>query len=40
MNMWGEVAELTEDMAKAHCYCKFTKLEGLETITPTIRATE
>ena len=33
MTMWGEVAELMEDLAKAHCYCEYTKLEGLETIT-------
>ena len=31
--MWGEVAELMEDLATAHCYCEYTKLEGLETIT-------
>ena len=33
MNMWGEVAELMEDLATAHCYCEYTKLEDLETIT-------
>ncbi len=33
MTMWGEVSELMEDLATAHCYCKYTKLEGLETIT-------
>ena len=33
MTMWGEVAELMEDLAKAHCYCEYTKLEDLETIT-------
>ena len=33
MTMWGEVAELMEDLATAHCYCEYTKLEGLETIT-------
>ena len=32
MTMWGEVAELMEDLATAHCYCEYTKLEGLETI--------
>ena len=32
MTMWGEVAELMEDLAIAHCYCEYTKLEGLETI--------
>ena len=32
MTMWGEVAELMEDLATAHCYCEHTKLEGLETI--------
>ena len=31
--MWGEVAELMEDLATAHCYCEYTKLEGLETVT-------
>ena len=33
MTMWGEVAELMEDLATAHCYCEYTKLEGLESIT-------
>ena len=33
MTMWGEVAELMEDLATAHCYCENTKLEGLETVT-------
>ena len=33
MTMWGEVAELMEDLATAQCYCEYTKLEGLETIT-------
>ena len=33
MTMWGEVAELMEDLAVAHCYCEYTKLEGLETIS-------
>ena len=33
MTMWGEVAELMEDLATAHCYCEHTKLEGLDTIT-------
>ena len=33
MTMWGEVAELMEDLATAHCYCEYTKLEGLDTIT-------
>ena len=33
MTMWGEVAELMEDLATAHCYCEYTKLEGLETVT-------
>ena len=32
MTMWGEVAELMEDLATAHCYCEYTKLEGLGTI--------
>ena len=27
MTMWGEVAELMEDLATAHCYCEYTKLE-------------
>ena len=30
---WGEVAETMEDLATAHCYCEYTKLKGLETIT-------
>ena len=33
MTMWGEVAELMEDLATAHGYCEYTKLEGLDTIT-------
>ena len=33
MTMWGEVAELMEDLATAHCYCEYTKLESLEAIT-------
>ena len=33
MTMRGEVAELIEDLATAHYYCEYTKLEGLETIT-------
>ena len=33
MNMWGEVAELMEDLATAHCYCEYTNLEDLESIT-------
>ena len=32
MTMWGEVAELMEDVATAHCYCEYTKLERLETV--------
>ena len=31
MTMWGEVVELMEGLAIAHCYCKYTKFEGLET---------
>ena len=27
MTMWGEVAELMEDLATAHCYCEYTKLD-------------
>ena len=33
MTMWGEVAELMEDLATAHCYCEYTKFEDLESIT-------
>ena len=33
MTMWGEVAEIMEDLATAHCYCEYTQLEGLENIT-------
>ena len=33
VTMWGEVAELMEDLATAHCYCEYTKLEDLESIT-------
>ena len=29
VTMWGEVAELMEDLATAHCYREYTKLEGL-----------
>ena len=32
MTMWGEVAEFMEDLATAHCYCEYTKLEGLATV--------
>ena len=32
MTMWGEVAELMEDLGTAHCYCEYTKLEDLETL--------
>ena len=32
MTMWGEVAELMKDLATAHCYCEYTKLEGLDAI--------
>ena len=32
MNMWGEVAELMEDLATAHCYCEYIKLEDLKSI--------
>ena len=33
MTMWGEVAEIMEDLATAHCYCEYTKIESLDTIT-------
>ena len=33
MTMWGEVAELMVDLATAHCYCQYSKLEELENIT-------
>ena len=33
MTMWGEVAELMEDLATAHYYCEYTKPEGLDAIT-------
>ena len=33
MTMWGEVAELMENLATAHCYCEYTKLEVLDTIS-------
>ena len=33
MTMWREVADLMEDLATAHCYCEYTKLEGLESNT-------
>ena len=26
MTIWGEVAELMEDLATAHCYCEYIKL--------------
>ena len=31
--MWGEVSELMEDLATAHCYCEYTKIDDLDTIT-------
>ena len=33
MAMWGEAAEFMGDLATAHCYCEYTKLEELESIT-------
>ena len=33
MTIWGEVAELMEDLATAHCYCEYTKLEILNAFT-------
>ena len=33
MTKWGEVTELMEDLATAHCYCEYTKPEVLGTIT-------
>lgn len=33
MTLWGEAAELKEDLATAHCYCEYSKLEGLRSIT-------
>lgn len=33
MTMWGEVAELKEDLATAHCYCEYSKLEEQSSIT-------
>ena len=33
MTMWGEVAELKEDLATAHCYCEYSKLEEFSSIT-------
>ena len=33
ITMWGDAAKLMEDFATAHCYCKYTKLVGLDTIT-------
>ena len=33
MTMWGEAAKLMEDLATAYCYCEYTKVEGLDTIT-------
>ena len=33
ITMWGEAAKPMEDLATAHCYCEYTKLEGLDTIT-------
>tara|TARA_B100000282_G_C31694823_1_gene473308 strand:- start:273 stop:650 length:378 start_codon:yes stop_codon:yes gene_type:complete len=33
MTMWGEASKLMEDLATAHCYCEYTKVEGLDTIT-------
>ena len=33
MTLWGEAAELMEDLATAHCYCEYSKLEGLNSIT-------
>ncbi len=33
LRMWGEVAELMEDLATAHCYCEYSKLEQLDELT-------
>jgi hypothetical protein len=33
MTIWGEAAELMEDLATAHCYCEYSKLEELSSIT-------
>ena len=33
MTIRGEIAELMEDLDTAHCYCKYIKLESLDTIT-------
>ena len=33
MTIWGNVAEVMEDLGTAHCYCEYTKLESLDTIT-------
>ena len=33
MTMWGDSAKLMEDLATAHCYCEYTKVEDLDTIT-------
>mgnify|MGYP001157549089 FL=1 len=33
MTMWGEVAELKEDLATAHCYCEYSKLEEFSSVT-------
>ena len=33
MTIWGEVAEVMEDLATAHCYCEYSKLEELSSIT-------
>ena len=33
MTMWGEVAELKEDLATAHFYCEYSKLEEKSSIT-------
>ena len=33
MTMWGEAAKLMEDVATTDCYCEYTKVEGLDTIT-------
>ena len=33
ITMQGEAAKLMKDLATAHYYCEYTKLEGLDTIT-------
>ena len=33
LTMWGEVAQLKEELATAHCYCEYSKLKGLSSIT-------